>query len=317
MKILLRNFNAKISREEIFLPTIGSEGLHKISNDNGVIVVNFATSKNLTVNSAMFPHCNIHKFTWTCLDRKAHNQIDHILIGRWHSSIPEVRSFRAADYDIDYYLVVAKVRKRLAVNKQMMHRVHMQRFNLKKLNEADSKEQYCVEISKRFVALENIDTEVGVNKVWDSTRKNIKISTKDSLGYYEMNTHKPWFDNGLKQGGALLPILFLLNFAFEHAIRMVQENQVGMILNGTHQLLVYADEKNLLGDNINTTKKNTQTLIVASKDVGLEENIEKDRVQCRAPVNMVMNLRFLKVLGSSGVAAELAASHEGLSSMSE
>jgi hypothetical protein len=48
MKILLGDFNAKLGRENIFKPTIGNESLHKISNDNGVRVVNFATSKNLS-----------------------------------------------------------------------------------------------------------------------------------------------------------------------------------------------------------------------------------------------------------------------------
>jgi hypothetical protein len=55
MKILLGDFNAKVGREDIFKPTIGNESSHKISNDNGVRVVNFATSKNLVVKSTMFP----------------------------------------------------------------------------------------------------------------------------------------------------------------------------------------------------------------------------------------------------------------------
>ncbi|PNF16047.1 hypothetical protein B7P43_G04596 [Cryptotermes secundus] len=98
MKILLGDFNAKVGREDFFKPTIGNESLHEISNDNGVRVVNFATSKNLTVKSTMFPHRNIHKFTWTSPDGKIHTQIDHILIDRrQHSSILDVRSFRAAD----------------------------------------------------------------------------------------------------------------------------------------------------------------------------------------------------------------------------
>jgi hypothetical protein len=61
-KILLGDFNAKVGREEIFKPTTENESLHKISNDNGVRLVNFATSKNLRVKSTMFPHRNIHKY---------------------------------------------------------------------------------------------------------------------------------------------------------------------------------------------------------------------------------------------------------------
>jgi hypothetical protein len=76
MKKLLGDFNAKVGREDIFNPTIGNESLHAISNDNGVRVVNFATSKNLTVKNKMFPHRNIHKVTWTSPDGRTHNQID-------------------------------------------------------------------------------------------------------------------------------------------------------------------------------------------------------------------------------------------------
>jgi hypothetical protein len=61
MKILLGDFNAKVGRGDIFKPSIGIESLYEISNDKGVRLVNFATSKNLRVKSTMFPHHNIHK----------------------------------------------------------------------------------------------------------------------------------------------------------------------------------------------------------------------------------------------------------------
>jgi hypothetical protein len=67
----------------------------------------------------------------------------------------------------------------------------------------------------------------------------------------------------------------LFNFALDYAIRKVHENQMVLKLNGTHRLLVFADDVNLLGDNIDTIKKNTETLIDDSKEVGLGVNAEK------------------------------------------
>jgi hypothetical protein len=81
--------------------------------------------------------------------------------------------------------------------------------------------------------------------------------------------------NGLKYGDDLSPLLF--NFALEYVIRKVQENQMGLKLNEICQLLVYADDVNLLADNIDTIKKNTQTLIDGSKEVGGEVKAEKTK----------------------------------------
>jgi hypothetical protein len=122
-----------------------------------------------------------------------HNPIDHILIDRrQHSSILNVRSFRAADCDTDHYLVVAEFREILAMSKEITHKVHMERFNLKKLNEVDGKEQYRGEISNMFAALENIDAEVNVNnKAWETVREYINISDKESLCCYDLKKHKP------------------------------------------------------------------------------------------------------------------------------
>jgi hypothetical protein len=75
-------------------------------------------------------------------------------------------------------------------------------------------------------------------------------------------SHNFPISDGLKRD-SLSPLI--LNFALEYVIVKVQETQVGMKLNGTHQLLVYADDMNLLGDNIDTIKKNTETLTLVRK----------------------------------------------------
>jgi hypothetical protein len=128
MKTLLGDFKAKVDREDIFKLTIGNESLHKITNDNAVRLVNFATSKTSRVKSAMFPQYS----------------------GR------QANAFA-----------------------QLSHRFHMERFNLKKLNEIEGKEQFRVEVSNRFAALEDLDTEVEINSVLEMTRENINISAKE------------------------------------------------------------------------------------------------------------------------------------------
>jgi hypothetical protein len=79
--------------------------------------------------------------------------------------------------------VVAEVRERLVVIKQRSHILNMQRFNLKNLNEVENKEQYRVEVFGRFAR------RGGSTSAWETIIVNIKISAKESLGYFEVKKH--------------------------------------------------------------------------------------------------------------------------------
>ena len=66
-------------------------------------------------------------------------------------------------------------------------------------------------------------------------------------------------------------------FALEYAIRRVEVNQDGLKLNGTHQLLAYADDVNILGGSAHTVEENAEALLVATKEIGLEVNADKTK----------------------------------------
>jgi hypothetical protein len=103
----------------------------------------------------------------------------------------------------------------------------------------------------------------------------IRMCLNETYSYVSIGKHLSRsfpIQNGLKQD-ALSPLL--LNSALGYAIGNVQENQVGLKLNGTNQLLAYAVDVNPLEDNIDTIKNSTETLIDASKKVGMEVNIRK------------------------------------------
>jgi len=134
--------------------------------------------------------------------------------------------------------------------------------------------------SVRREVLSNILIEFGIPKkqVW-----LIKMCLNETYSTVWVGKHlSDMFPirSGLKQGDALQPLL--LNFALEYTIRRVQINQDGLKLNGTHQLLVHADDDNIFGGSIHTIKKNSEAIVVARKETGLEVNADKPKCMVKS-----------------------------------
>ena len=130
--------------------------------------------------------------------------------------------------------------------------------------------------SVRWEGLNNIRIEFGITM--DLVRL-IKMYLTETYSRVQVDRHlSDMFPikNGLKHIAALSTLLF--NFALEYAIRRVQVNQDDLKLNDRHQLLVNADDDNLLGGSVHTIKKNTETFVIASKEIGLE--VTTDKTKC-------------------------------------
>jgi len=98
--------------------------------------------------------------------------------------------------------------------------------------------------------------------------------------------------NGLKEGDYLPPLIF--NFVVGYAILRVQVNQDGLKLNGTHQLLVYVDDVNILGGSAHAIQENAEALVVASKEIGLEVNADKTKYMIMSRDQNAGHIRNMK-----------------------
>ena len=142
--------------------------------------------------------------------------------------------------------------------------VHQLLIDFKKAYDSVSREVLCrilIEfgIPRKFVSL----VKMSLTETYSRVRVGKNVSDRFPIR------------NGLKQGDALSPMLF--NFALEYAIRRVQVNRDGLKLNGTHQLLAYADDINILAGSMHTLKENAEALVAATREIGLEVSADKTK----------------------------------------
>ncbi|KAG7296948.1 hypothetical protein JYU34_019852 [Plutella xylostella] len=191
-KILLGDFNAQVGQEDIFIPTIGRHSKHEISNDNGIRLISFASSKGMVIKSTMHPHKDIHKGTWKSPDGRTVNQIDHVLIDDRHkNTIRDVRTFRGADCDSDHYLLGINVRAKIKLER-LQRTQKIEKIDIDKLKDQACRNKFQLELNNRFRNL-NVE-EVDIDKNWESIRDTVKSGAINILGHKKRMRRKKWWN---------------------------------------------------------------------------------------------------------------------------
>ena len=179
--LVLGDWNAKIGKGNdvaAFRDSAGNHSLHDTCSDNGLRLLSWATQHGLVVGGTIFPHREIHKGTWLSPDTRTVNQIDHILIRRrFRTSLLDVRNRRGAECNSDHYLVHAKVKIKLAVEKKKVKRIL--KYDTEKLKDNAIRDEYQIEVRNRFEALRTINDDIQ----WEDVARVIKEAAGETLGY--------------------------------------------------------------------------------------------------------------------------------------
>jgi hypothetical protein len=151
VKIVMGDANAKIGRESIYQPTIGTHSRHETTNENGLRLIDFAAGRQMSIKSTFFMHKRIHQETWHSPDGRTFNQIDHCLIDSRHfSDVIDVKAQRGANIDSDHILVVIILRAKICrayIKRQEQQR---KRFAVEKLKTESVATQYRNELESEF-----------------------------------------------------------------------------------------------------------------------------------------------------------------------
>lgn len=192
IKILLGDFNAQLGREEQFYRTIGCNSLHNKTSDNGLRVIEFASSRNLVCRSTWFPRKDIHKQTWISPDGKTRNQIDHVFIeGRHFSSITNVRTYRGANCGSDHMLVVGVLRIRTRVNRRPTNR-SPKRMDTEKLALPEIRTRYCEAVKEQLETHQPMDDSI--ESLWTTIKNAVTVAGIGVIGPKPTTRSRGWFN---------------------------------------------------------------------------------------------------------------------------
>ena len=196
VKIVIGDFNAQVGQEEAFKPTIGSFNAHQLTKDNGLRLVNFASSKHMTIGSTFFQHAPRFSYTWRSPQQTLSQIIpaDHVLMdGRHFSDVIDVRTYRGANVDSDHFLVMVKLRQKLCVSNKLRYQP-TPRLNIDRLRKADVAREFAIALGDSLP--EDTTTEaMSLNDHWRMVEQAISSTAERTIGRVTHNQRREWVND--------------------------------------------------------------------------------------------------------------------------
>jgi len=189
--IIMGDLNAKIGKNNNgFESVMGVNGLGNMNN-NGERLCEFCQMNRMVVTGSIFPHKDIHKATWVSPDGVTRNQIDHVIIGsKWRSSVMDTRAKRGADINSDHYLVISRLRLKLAVHRN--NKAIKRRFETERLRDDGTKKHYIETLRGKMTRARNErEDNVNIDEIWEGQRMAFVETAEQVLGYRK-GISKPW-----------------------------------------------------------------------------------------------------------------------------
>ena len=189
--IVMGDFNARAGNDNTgYERTMGIHGIGT-QNENGERLCEFSQLNGLVIAGTLFPHKDIHKYTWVNPDSSVKSKIDHLLIsGQWRSSVQDCRVQRGADANSDHYLV--RTRIKLCISSHKNKNKVKPRLDVDRLKDEETRKKYCLAVRNK---LEETRTESeDIEEVWEQ-QKNAHVKSAEEVLGYRKGKSKPWIGN--------------------------------------------------------------------------------------------------------------------------
>ena len=170
-----------------------------VVNDNGERLVDFCLNNDCVIGCTTFPYKNIHKLIWRSPDGTTVNQIDHFIVNsKWRRSLQDVRTYRRADANSDYYLVAATIK--LKLRRAVTQGQHRKQLDITKLKCPNINKEFVLELRNRFIVLCTTTKEEDhdVDSKWN-TIKSTYCETAKHVVVYRRKKKKEWLTPGTWQ----------------------------------------------------------------------------------------------------------------------